>query len=65
MNVAKLFWNRWIIVTIISILAGTSVGMYTGSLILGFATYFVLSFILSGLVVYASYKVTLQGSDNS
>ena len=58
------FWRSYLLNILICLMAGITLGIYQSSLLLGVLTYFLLSFMLTGLLVFRlSRKMAQELSD--
>ena len=60
----QLFWRNWLTLTLICLVVSSIVGICSQSPVAGFLSYFLLSFIMTELVVYKLCRKMDQESEN-
>ena len=56
----QLFWISTLVVIFTGLLIGVTVGIHNSSMLLGFLTYFITVFIMTGLVGYVMIQILDQ-----
>jgi predicted NodU family carbamoyl transferase len=64
-HLRPLFWRSWLLIILTCLAAGVTVGICKSSLLVGILTYFLLSFTLTGLLVFRLLRMMDRASENS